>query len=289
MTLVISGLALGCHPDRDGTKRPADDEDAVASAFTAALEARHPQCKPQASGELRFSVVCGGRRVQVDLHDLHEQLAESSPFEWSQAVDRHLDRFESSLEAENLDRSAVLASVVPLVRSRDVLRGQSYGPERSKGPAIVPYVGDLVIVYALDMPSSIRSLTRATRNELPVEDRELLDRARHNLLDHLPEISRWDGDHVSMITADGQYESSLMLVDELWTDLAAQVDGDLVVAVPSRDVLLFGGTGDPRTVPALREAIETVQSDGGYLVSDHVFRWYGTGWIVLEPQAVAKK
>lgn len=277
-------LASGCHLNRDGARNPRDSGLDASAAFAQGLRARHPQCAAQPQEELTYSVVCGGRRVGVDLHDLAAGFGELNAFERGQAVDRFLDRFDTTLEAETLDRGAVLASVVPLVRSRNAMRAQLRARhyDRENGPAIAPYVGDLVIVFALEMPSSIRSLTRATRNELPVADRELLNRASTNLLDHIQNISRWDGEAVTMLTAGGQYESSLMLVDALWEELEVQVSGELVVAVPSRDVLLFGGTGNPDTLPALRQAIARVQEDGGYLVSEHVYRWTRGRWAVFE-------
>jgi uncharacterized protein YtpQ (UPF0354 family) len=44
--------------------------------------------------------------------------------------------------------------------------------------------------------------------------------------------------------AGGQYESSLLLAENIWSSGQIEVDGDVVVAVPAKDALLVTGSGN---------------------------------------------
>ena len=47
-----------------------------------------------------------------------------------------------------------------------------------------------------------------------------------------------------MLKAGGDYEASLLLFDDIWRDGQVKVDGDIVVAVPAKDVLLVTGSNN---------------------------------------------
>lgn len=64
-----------------------------------------------------------------------------------------------------------------------------------------------------------------------------------------------------MLILDGDLEASLLLTDHLWAQLAPQIPGDLIAAVPSRDVLTVSGTGVADGEALLRSAVEQVWSN----------------------------
>jgi hypothetical protein len=61
---------------------------------------------------------------------------------------------------------------------------------------------------------------------------------------------------ISMLRLDGDLEASLLLVDRLWPQLARAIPGDIVVGVPSRDVLAVTGTGSAEGIETLRWAVD---------------------------------
>ena len=73
-----------------------------------------------------------------------------------------------------------------------------------------------------------------------------------------------------MYTADGNYEASLLLFDDLW-DGDIKVDGDIVVAIPTRDVLLITGSKNEEGIARLREIVDQVTAEGTYTVSSTLF------------------
>ena len=123
-----------------------------------------------------------------------------------------------------------------------------------------PYNSELAIFFAEDSPRNIRYLTVDAFAELnPALDREtLLDFAVSNLKQLLPEIEITGGDGIYLITAGGDYEASLLLVDSIWDKASMPVEGDFVAATPTRDLLIVTGTGHVGAIERLRE----MASDG---------------------------
>ena len=87
---------------------------------------------------------------------------------------------------------------------------------------------------------------------------------------------------VYLFTADGTYESSLILFDDLWTDGRLDVRGEIVMAVPSRELLLVTGTGNEEGMARLKEVAEEVHREGApYRLSKSLFVYRGGKFEVL--------
>lgn len=130
---------------------------------------------------------------------------------------------------------------------------------------------ELIIVYAEDNPKSIRYLLPKHLPGLGVGREELRDLAVENLKRLLPKIDIHPGKLFSVITADGTYEACLLLFDELWTTGQIEVDGDIVVAVPARDVLLVTGSRNPEGIAKLREVAAQISRDSPYRLTNDLF------------------
>jgi hypothetical protein len=84
-----------------------------------------------------------------------------------------------------------------------------------------------------------------------------------------------------MLTAGGDYVARLILFGDLWTELADTVEGDIVAAVPSRDVLLFTSDKSSEGITAIRKVIDKITVAGGYLISTTMLRRDANGWKVF--------
>jgi uncharacterized protein YtpQ (UPF0354 family) len=92
-----------------------------------------------------------------------------------------------------------------------------------------------------------------------------------NLKRLLPKIEVHAGPLVSMVTAGGNYEASLLLFDELWSNGPIRVEGDFVVAVPARDVLLVTGSRNLAGIAKLRELAVKMVRESSYHLTDQLF------------------
>jgi uncharacterized protein YtpQ (UPF0354 family) len=161
---------------------------------------------------------------------------------------------ESSREDESIDRSRI----VPVVKDRNWIKEiqestKSRGVKGTLENVFDDFNEELVVVYAEDNPKTVRYLTPEKLANLGIERGELRALAVENLKRLIPQVEVLPGPEVSMVKADGDYEASLVLFDELWASPQIRVDGDIVVAVPSRGVLLFTGSRNPAGIAKLRE------------------------------------
>ncbi|GAA1808978.1 DUF1444 domain-containing protein [Actinomadura chokoriensis] len=166
--------------------------------------------------------------------------------------------------------------IVPLMKARVPAEVQLEFPlPADEEPIRDPFAGDLYVTYALEtadegVPSGHRHEQVARRHcaELNVAPGELRRRAVINLRDLRPELSlSWYPD-VRAVTVSlggapgrGSLESGLLLDEGFLEKLAQDVDGDLVVAAPARDVFVASGTGHPDGVDKLRWAVAQVWAE----------------------------
>jgi uncharacterized protein YtpQ (UPF0354 family) len=85
-----------------------------------------------------------------------------------------------------------------------------------------------------------------------------------------------------MVTAGTNYTASLLLFDELWSELAGHVAGQLVAAVPSRDVLLVTGSNSASGIAAVRAQALAVEKSGSYAISQTLLLRQDDGWVALQ-------
>jgi len=143
---------------------------------------------------------------------------------------------------------------------------------------------DLVVVYAVDDPKSIRYLTPEDLTTIGVQREELRALALDNLRRILPMIEISAGPLFSMISAGGDYDASLLLLDEIWTGGSIHVDGDIVVAVPSRDVLLVSGSRNAEGIAKMRELAAKNVQDSPYRLTATLFVYRNGGFTRFEGQ-----
>jgi uncharacterized protein YtpQ (UPF0354 family) len=128
---------------------------------------------------------------------------------------------------------------------------------------------ELIVVYAEDDPTRMRYLT--TSEDIGVGRQELRALAVENLKRILPKIEMRGDDHVLLVSAGGDHEPSLLLIDEIWTGGQVKVNGDIVVAVPARDVLLVTGSRDRTGLKRIRELVAKFVAQGPYGLTDTLF------------------
>jgi len=128
-------------------------------------------------------------------------------------------------------------------------------------------VADIWIAYAVDEDNQIRFLSEGDRQKLGISVAELRPLAVGNLRRIIKEVSSRDDGPLHMLTAGGTYEASLLLSDKLWSGMSNVVQGDFVASVPSRDVLMFTGSGSPDAIRTMRAMGEEIHRDGSYLIS----------------------
>jgi uncharacterized protein YtpQ (UPF0354 family) len=155
-------------------------------------------------------------------------------------------------EASPRDSSLVL----PLIKRAEPPSGD---PVSLPDPPVMEHlVGDLFVAYVLDLPDMFQYVNESGCGDLGVQVEELRSLAVHNLTRRRPkpEIRQIPGG-VGFVL-DGDLEASLLLVPWLWDQLDPQIPGDLIAAVPTRDVLMVTGSDVDGGTDALAGGVERV-------------------------------
>ncbi|HKB59933.1 MAG TPA: DUF1444 family protein [Gallionellaceae bacterium] len=130
---------------------------------------------------------------------------------------------------------------------------------------------DLIVVYAEDTETNIKYLTPDELNETGIERRQLRKEAQANLERILPAIEKHGGDGVFMLTAGGDYEASLLLLDFVWTKENLPVKGDFIIAIPTRDLLLITGSNDQAGIEKVMKLSKEAYANGAYRLTPELF------------------
>jgi uncharacterized protein YtpQ (UPF0354 family) len=167
--------------------------------------------------------------------------------------------------------------IVPAIKDQEYLEVA----EGSTSPIVHEHLaGDLYIVYCEDRPNSIASLTEDVFLTLAISREGLRKLATDNLRRLLPAIECHGEASRFLLVAGGDYVASILLLDEVWSQLKDYVDGDVVAAVPSRDVLLFTGSKSPEGIRKIKQEAQTLCSTGAYAISSTLLRRTNDGWAV---------
>lgn len=205
-------------------------------------------------------------------------------------LDAVLARFVNAAgEMLTKDTAGAIENLFPVIKGRGYLDEVREIMRNAEGVATdtpfplyyEPLNEDLVVLYAFDSEASIRFASSEDIESLGVSDKALQVRAVDNLLASLPDIGREGDAGLSLVVADGNYEASLLLYDELWSRDVFRVVGDIVVFVPARDVLLVTGSEDAAGLARARALIES--NEFAYAISPHAYLRTADGWARFDP------
>jgi hypothetical protein len=304
--IVALGLLVGCGaaapaPEATGpsppraSREPLEREycagDDPATVFTCDVGARIRQLVDGAVIRERsaFTIVIetpdGEGLMQANLDNLWHG-CRARPDDCEQAKS-----YYAAMAAETV---ISLGTPVPVERARvrAILKNEAWVTEMraaSSGHGAVlsrPFVADIAIVYVLDMPNSVRALTPGDLRALGVDEGELHEIAMQNLTAALPDVPHSPieaGSTIHAVSAGDSYEASRLLLHDHWRVIAAEVDGDLVAAAPSRDVVLFAGAGRADDLDTVRTLAAEMVAREPYPVSGTLLRWTAAGWEPLAP------
>ena len=136
---------------------------------------------------------------------------------------------------------------------------------------------DLVVLYAQNTATNLRYIHDSDLAAIDVSRDGLRRRAVGNLRALLAGIEVHRGP-VSMVTAGGNFESSLLLFDDLWTREGERLRGVPVAAVPTRELLLFADSADVQAVAKLQAMATDAIADAAYALTDQLFVLGPDGW-----------
>lgn len=249
-------------------------ESEFTSLFAAELRKAAPELQVVVVEDLELKVITeDGREMRSFLDNAYGVYKQDPP-----ARDDTIRRYVSSgLETynhvqEEIDRT----KIVPIIKDRPWLEETrrallESGVEKAPENVFENFNEDLAIVYAEDSPKNIRYLSPEDLNSAKLNRSELRELACANLKRLLPKMEKVGGNGVYMITAGGDYDASLLLFDSIWDSEQWDVRGDIVVAVPARDLLLVTGSKDRQGIKKVKNLVEEASAGGSYRLTKKLF------------------
>jgi uncharacterized protein YtpQ (UPF0354 family) len=268
LLLAGVGMSFGCaRPDLISAAQ-------FTREFGDALREAKPASKVSVERDLELTVTPPGESPGiVFLHNAYD-LYKQDPKAKADIIRRFV---ASSVDTVGVIRDGVDRSrIIPVIKDRAWLAETrqaliARGAKELAEHVYEDFSPELVILYAEDSPTNIRYLGPTDLELGGIDRKELRTLACGNLLRLLPKIERHGSNGLYMITAGGDYEASLLLLDSIWTDLKAEVQGEVVVAIPTRDLLLVTGSQFPQGIAKLKELAKNSADKGAYRLTPQLF------------------
>jgi uncharacterized protein YtpQ (UPF0354 family) len=268
--LAALGLCSGCSKSDVLTPGQFTNE------FAQELRKASADLKVEVVKDMELKVTTADGRESTSFldnaYDLYKQDPKSKQVVFEKYLAASLETIASLQASEELDRTRI----VPVIKDRPWLEETRNAMIGRGAKDMFENIhedlnSDLIILYAEDSPKNIRYFGPKDLEKANIQQSELRKLACENLQRLLPKIERHGTNGLYMIVAGGDYEASLVLIDSIWADMKKEVRGDVVVAMPSRDLLLVTGSQDSRGIEKVKAMVEDSFANGAYRLTKKLF------------------
>ena len=265
--LLVAGLSATARAD---TPSPS----AFTAQFARALQAAMPSAKVSIVRDLQLDVRrADGTSATVSLANNYKDYVPDP--KWFDAVIKAYAAALAKPVPAKLSAKVDHTRIVPVIKDRAwlaELQARFKRQDASQQPLFDELNSELVIVYAEDTDNKTRYLSFSEITGF--EQGKLRALAVDNLMRLMPRIEmRQLAEGAFMITSHADYGASLILVDSIWSGSQIKVNGDVVVAVPAKDVILATGSRDRTNLKAMRGlAQDFAKGSGGLIDTLFVYR-----------------
>jgi uncharacterized protein YtpQ (UPF0354 family) len=265
--LATLGLSSGCSTSDLSSPREFTAE------YAEALGKAGAGFSVEIVKDLELKVTAADGRDFTSFLDNAYDSDKQSPADKAEVIKRYVT---AGIETFGIARDGVNRTrIVPVIKDRPWLEETrqallSRGAKESPENVYEDFSRDLIILYAEDSPKNIRYLGPKDLELAKVERSELRALACENLKRLLPKIERHGTGGVYMVTAGGDYEASLLLLDSIWSGGEMEVKGEVVVAIPTRDLLLVTGSKDAEGIEKVKRMVKEASS-GVYRLTQKLF------------------
>lgn len=268
--LFAAFLLLGVLVARSHAEAPMS-RDRFTALYAEAARRAMPSATVRITGPLSLRIDHPNGKYATPYLDNAYAAYVQEPDRRDEIIAAHVDSSLRNLADDDLRIDP--ARIIPVIRSR------TFTPvgEAEKDPAasdvvlFEPLGPDLAIVYAEDRPEDLRFFTAKYFEKASIDRTRLRALAVENLRRIVGDIEVRDYGGTYALAADGANEVGLILLPELWTKQRMKVDGDFVVALPTRDLLVVTGSNDAGALRRVRALAEEAFAKGPYSISPRLY------------------
>jgi uncharacterized protein YtpQ (UPF0354 family) len=147
-------------------------------------------------------------------------------------------------------------------------------------PYCIRYSDDFSVFFLCDCGKHHEFLQVKHLEESQLNADELLAIGRDNLRKIADNIKITLHEGLLYFSGNGDFEASLLLVSEIWTDwLAEYCPNGYVAAIPARDILVVSDKYDALGIEKLISIIERIWPDGDHLLSNSLYHFNDEKWL----------
>ena len=163
-----------------------------------------------------------------------------------------------------------LSKIFPILKGK--LNNSATNTDAAE-PVSIPLIDNIDIVFALDKGEHLEFINDATLKGLKLSLEELRSLSIENLKKYvnIKGISIEGDENIQMIKLDRVLESSLILYDELWTKFCIDYSDDIVISIPSRELLLISLASNETGGIQLKEGAKDLYLNGHYKLTPNLF------------------
>ena len=242
----------------NGTSR-----DALSLLIVKLLQLRLPDKRIEFASEMEIKLIdASGMSSSMFLPNIWAE-CEKSPDERSEIVDRYVRVLAPVEEEEEVITRDMVVAIIREIEYREYIRAED------RELVTKHLIGDLWVVYAIDLPHSMTVISRKQIASLSLAGEDMLSIGVRNIERLLGQISMDPYGECYVFSCENiVYASSLLLLEYVWDRAAELVQCDVVVAVPARDTILFTGTTNTKGIEELRTEAAYVVKNGNHVLTE---------------------
>lgn len=211
----------------------------------------------------------------------------AQPEELDQLINKHIAGLTPFLvNADALDNTS-LEIILPVVRNKIFVEEFSKQIKNVE-PSALPYyediIDDLKLLYVYDDSLTMRYLLNSEIQDLGFSKEALYQKAIQNYINHLDSLKYYPDSGFIMMSLDGDYESSLILVDWVWGQVFQNVPTeDIIIMVLARDVVVATTIDNQLGIKTIKERALDFKNNVAPLYSENFIRKVNGNWEIYKP------
>ncbi|MEO9061081.1 MAG: DUF1444 family protein [Nitrosospira sp.] len=180
----------------------------------------------------------------------------------------------------NIKRSKICTEVLPYLMPSLKNSDSDIALTFDNQPVLRKLNNGLVVAYLLDSGEKFQYVQNRDLSSSGLTEAQLYDYGLQNLkmlMQAKLEVKPYG--HIFAIFLDGNFEASLLLIDDLWDKMFCHLaTKGFVAAAPTRDVLAFCDIGSNEGISELRTIVDRTQT-GDHAITPILLRRHGKNWL----------
>lgn len=276
LVAFLSGLVIFSCNSKNTVMTDSD----FAKVYRDSLSKRYPSAVFELNTDLTITSKKGDLEFKHYIDNAY-MAYQAHPDSVHSIISRYMD---ATTELYTSQKAITIDNIIAVIKPVEYLDEVKAMNKDGKSAAMITeqYNDQLIIAYAQDNKNNIAYLTEDDFKTLSISRDSLKSIALSNFSKILPNIQRQGGNGLYMLTAGGDYEASLILLSSIWTAENMPVDGDIIISIPNRDMLMITGSNNKAGISKMKGIAAESYKTGTYPISDRLYKWTGKKFILYE-------